>query len=229
MRKGVWSLVSVVVFVLGMAAFCNAEEGLVGLWKFDEGKGEIARDSSGKGNDGRIYGASYVEGKEGSALEFYGEGSYVDCGSDESLDVGAGDLTVEAWVKLNSTGAWQDIVDKRLNSGSGNGFDFQINASGKIALEVNDGKYGIARGNKRLLADIWYHVAVSCDRDGDTIFYINGELDAVKDLTARNGNLDTSAPLIIGTVKRCFFNGLIDEVKIYNRALSAEEIKKHLG
>ena len=51
MRKGVWSLVSVVVFVLGMAAFCNAEEGLVGLWKFDEGKGDIARDSSGKGID----------------------------------------------------------------------------------------------------------------------------------------------------------------------------------
>ncbi len=71
------------IIAIGEEATKGLEEGLV-LWlRFEEGKGDIARDSSGYNNDGKIYGASWVKGKVGGGLQFDGVDDYVDCGSDK--------------------------------------------------------------------------------------------------------------------------------------------------
>ena len=75
-------------------------ETCVGMWLFDEGSGNVAKDSSGNKNDGKLVeNPKWVNGKFGKALEFDGAGSYVDCGDDESLNIPTGDsVTMCAWV-----------------------------------------------------------------------------------------------------------------------------------
>ena len=87
------------------------EKGLVGYWKFDEIKGGIAKDSSGNGNDGTIYGAEAIAGKTGQVLSFDGVNDYVDCGNNGSLKI-TDAITVEAWVKIAHSPGERIIVGK---------------------------------------------------------------------------------------------------------------------
>lgn len=84
-----------VLVLAGLSAIVQAQsdEGLVAEWHFDEGSGTIAKDESGSGNDGAIYGAKWVEGKFGKALEFDGVDDYVKVPDDDSLDV----TTLSLW------------------------------------------------------------------------------------------------------------------------------------
>jgi len=202
------------------------ENGPAGWWKFDEGQGIIAKDSSGKGNDGRITGAEYVKVNNGFALKFNGAGSCVTVANNPGLNFGAGAFTVMAWVKVPLVPKqWQNIVDKRQNKG-GKGFDFQISEGGAPALEVNDGSYGIAYGKAKVPSDTWCHLAVVCDRETDTLFYLNGKQAGLGDLSARSDSLDGASDIIIGSNRGYPVAGLIDEVRIYTRVLSAAEITK---
>ncbi|MBA3043924.1 hypothetical protein FP804_02165, partial [archaeon] len=79
----------------------NAEEGLVACWYFDENNGTTAYDSSGNGNDGTIYGATWTDGINGSALSFDEVDDYVDCSDISATD----SMTIEAWINpVNSSG-----------------------------------------------------------------------------------------------------------------------------
>jgi len=81
-----------------------AASGEVLVLHFDEGSGTVARDASGNGNDGTIYGATWVNGKYGKALSFDGVEDYVDCGNDVSLNFERTDpFSIEAWVKTLDT------------------------------------------------------------------------------------------------------------------------------
>ena len=75
----------------------RADKTLLGDWRFDEGGGDVASDSSGHGNDGEIHGADWVKGKFGTALHFGGRDAYVSIPGIASLD-GSNELTAEAWV-----------------------------------------------------------------------------------------------------------------------------------
>ena len=98
----------VMVFVVAMAmtmsigmasAYYPDRAGTVGYWHFDEGSGTIAYDSSGQGNNGTIYGATWTSGKVGGALEFDGKDDYVEVPDNPSLDTGSDeDVTIEVWV-----------------------------------------------------------------------------------------------------------------------------------
>ncbi len=89
------------VLVMGLTLTNSASAELVGWWKFDDGSGATALDSSGKGNDGTLQGdPQWVEGQFGGALEFDGSGDYVDCGNAASLDIYGADaqVTIALWV-----------------------------------------------------------------------------------------------------------------------------------
>ena len=122
-RKGIvlGMVLALGLFFIGFASQGLAEEkGLVSWWKFDEGKGTIAKDSSGKGNDGTLVGwwkfdegtreeAIWTDGRKTKVLSFGRrncegvEFEYVDCGKDTSLDI-TGEITIEVWLKRDRMG-----------------------------------------------------------------------------------------------------------------------------
>ena len=204
--------------------------GLVGLWHFDEGEGLIAYDSSGNSNDGTIHGAGWVSGLCGSALSFDGD-DYVDCGPSVDDDITTG-ITLEACIKpeFKQNGG---IVSNDITFSSKKGYDF--------FLWFAHGSYGrlyIDFGNGSTLGRIgwdipsldwynqWHHVAATWD--GSVIkLYADGSK------VAEVGYSGTySAPgknTFIGAINLTSahynFDGLIDEVRIWDGALTAEQIE----
>src|SRR5208337_5675022 len=80
------------------AAIITPHPGLVGWWRFDEGSGTIAGDSSGNGNNGTIYGATWVTGKYGDALSFDGASNYVSIPYNPIFNFGTGSFSVGVWI-----------------------------------------------------------------------------------------------------------------------------------
>jgi uncharacterized repeat protein (TIGR01451 family) len=247
-RSGIAVRVLLVIALvgLGLPAGVQAQggDGLVAEWHFDEGSGSVLADSSGNGNDGVIYGATWVEGKYGTALSFDGRGDYVNCGNDGSLKRSNTDFTIEAWIKLNGySSSWVEAILSNRVSGGGFGSLFFVRGE-KDALNKRkvtfDTSVGTESGPPRMVFGItrlqlnqWYHVAATFQyNDGDaneaTIF-VNGVAENTATLR-EIGNPNTQ-PTWIGWEPSqnvdYDFNGIIDEIRIYNRALTAEEIKSH--
>lgn len=191
------------------------EKGLIAYWNFDEGKGDVAKDVSGNGNNATVNGAEWTKGKIGGALSFE-EGSSVEVPT-EKLELKDA-VTLEAWFML------QDIENYR----------YIINWWGSYLLRTD----GPKEGNKlsffvflggtpepRVSADPpevnkWYHAVALWDGSKIQI-WVNGEKKGEKE---RAGSpAVTEKPFTIGSN----FVGIIDEVKIYNRALTEAEIKAH--
>jgi len=203
--------------------FIREIDGLVGSWHFDEGSGTTAYDSSGNSNDGAINGATWVDGKFKKALSFDGSDDYVNCGNDASLDI-TGSITVEARVKVNSTGlsGYRRILSKREGSES----------CGYI-LTVNDGtpKFIIGNGSSNVSAvsnidletDKWYHILGFWDGI-DTIKILVDRIERGSNTVTSLASSSHSVYIGSDTDGNYCFDGIIDEVRIYNKALSSEEI-----
>ena len=206
--------------------------GLVGYWTMD-GKdinwatGAVT-DRSGRGNTGTIVSIATttgpVIGKRGQALRFNGSTSNINLGS---ISLAPNEETVSAWIRADTVAAGlMEIVG-----------GIRTDGNGEFALEINRtaGRFGIAwaaivilTGNVALSSNTWYHVVgVRRGSSGSwtALIYINGVLDNSV-TTAVNPN---STGYRIGTlndVSSSFFNGLIDDVRVYNYALSASEVNK---
>ncbi|RLJ10179.1 MAG: hypothetical protein DRP15_00895, partial [Candidatus Aenigmatarchaeota archaeon] len=200
--------------------------GLVAYWSFDEGSGTTTYDASSNGNNGTIYGAEWTKGKYGSALQFDVDGSddYVDCGNDSSLDVanGTSPFTIEAWVYVNNCSAINFIVSKYSS------YQFRIGGDDNSLelFDANDWSYSSA--NYVCVENEWIHV-VAVYNGSDSSVYKNG-VDVTEWGTEDNDWATSSVHLLVGRESADWeggFNGRIDEVRIYNRALSAEEIRYH--
>ena len=193
-------------------------ESLVSRWYFDENSGDIAYDTSGaNNNDGTLKPASpiWTTGKVGNALQFDGIDDYVDCGADPSLDI-TGAITIEAWVKKNAL-LIDSVIVKKANA-----YALIVSSGNKIVTEIyNDsgwnGYWGTVDINNTWTHIIWTYDGIVIKQ------YING----VNTDTFNHSGLisTTSNHLQIGGYPAQFFNGAIDEVKIYNRALSEDEIE----
>ena len=208
--------------------------GRVGEWWLDESSGTI-EDHSSQSNDGAVYGGvTYgVRGKVWTALKFDGSSGYVDCGNDGSLDIDTNpadvpqDFTVAAWVKpaaVPQTSAY--FVDK----GTGNLFDgYGLALLNSRFAFITDGN-GSSGGKTTLSADAdatvdtWYHV-VGVREGGVKKLYINKVLQSSTPTDSRELS-DTSRPLYIARAVNDsgYFNGVVDEVSVYTRALSLSEI-----
>jgi hypothetical protein len=207
------------------------ETGLVGYWNFDEGAGTIAHDSSGNNNDGTIYGATWTSGKIGNALQFDGIDDSVRIPDSASLNIAGDKISITAWVKRLGSGTRNGIiVMKQAPPGAwdasyGVVISEGVINTGKIGLSLDTG-WGWTDhwSNSVLNSNEWYHFCGTYDGSKVKI-YLNGILDAEYDVT---GNIvPKSGPLSIGHEDAWdpeYFNGLIDEVKVYNRSLSAEEV-----
>jgi hypothetical protein len=206
----------------------GTETGLLSLWHMDaqDALSSIS-DSSGNDNTGTISGATWSSsGQIGSttysALQFDGTNDYVDGGTAAGLGVSS-NLTVTAWVNPDSISNERGIVSRRVSGST------PINYH--LGLESDTFKFYAAGGqtasNAVGYAGSWVHVVgVFNDSTNERILYLNG-LEKVKS-TGVTGTPDTTGTqtLTIGNEAglSLYFDGLIDEVVVYNRALSASEI-----
>jgi len=194
---------------------------LVGWWRF-EGN---ANDSSGKGNNGTVHGSSLDTGKFGRCYSFDGVDDYVDCGAGASLDI-TDAITIEVWVYSNGDARYEHIVSKR-QADSQTQYGLLKTNTQKIMFEYGklDGSWNGVSGDDFPLNQ-WTHVAVTVKGTAYN-FYIAGQ-------AAGNGNLANAIPSLPAVSLRIGYydgsyderwDGLIDEVHIYNRALSPQEIR----
>lgn len=227
-------LVVMLLFV-GTAIGEVSREGLVAEWKFDEGAGNILHDSSGNGNDGIIYGATWLETNEGYVLQFDGINDYVDIPYTSLENLASG--TIIARIKVDSN-IGETIIAKQHNNVNTYGV-FSIGYSCNSIGWPNAGTSGklyyhghnsITEASSSSTIDIgqWYNVA-NVFTNTYTKFYIEGSLD-----NTLNGDYSipsdanptaTSIGAWLGPSGGRYFTGVIDEIRIYNRALTADEIK----
>jgi hypothetical protein len=202
---------------------------LVGWWKLDEGSGTLVLDNSGHGNNGTLRGnPQWVVGHDDDALEFDGVGDYVEVPHDASLTVDT-EVSVMAWIyteRYNSSGGdWQAILAKSNDPRS---YSFYTYVNGTLHFSVGPGgAYVGSNSTGQVPLNEWAHVCAMVV-DGHHQYYINGE-DAGTGGTGTipPGAADT-ATVMIGMTHEGGneFLGMIDDVRIYNKALSQDEVKQ---
>jgi chitodextrinase len=209
--------------------------GLVAAYSFNEGAGTVVTDLSGNGNNGSIVGASWTTaGKYGNALSFNGTSSYVDLGNPSSLHL-TGSMTLSAWVKAAGTPADDGGIVTKSDSGPG----WQLKTSpdtGPETFGVAVSGAGASRtqrySNTIRSLNTWYYVAGVYNSSSRTIdIYVNGILDnGVLSGAVPSSQVNSGVNVYIGRKSSGnYFNGVIDEVRIYNRALTQSEIQADLN
>jgi Concanavalin A-like lectin/glucanases superfamily len=208
----------------------ETEETNVLVLPFDETSGTTTVDLSYFANDGTLQGdASFSSG----AISLDGTGDYVNCGNDASVDMGTDDMTIVARVKLASTqGTHVGIVTKGAGDATDEGYTFLYNPSADdLRLYISDGSgtrlYLNSNSSIGLNDDEWHVIAASLSRDGDVVFYVDGVNVGSESASALDGIdiSNSSRDLQIGAwVNTWTLNGDVDNVKIYKKAISAQEI-----
>ncbi len=238
-------IIGLTICVLAMMLFSRAAEadittGLIAHWKLDEVNGTTAYASAGSNNGTLIGSPTWTTGAPESlnptgALDFPGGTHYVNCGNHSSLNI-TGRRSVAAWINIdNWSGKWDSIVTKGDIEGN---YDLIRAAwTDGIAFCVHGTTAVIAQGTVDVVSDGEWHHAVgvydytSAGADTGTIsIYIDGVLDV---------SVQSSGGLLATNNKEVWINGLagvgrhadctIDDVRIYNKALSQEEIKTITG
>jgi len=218
----------VIVFICCMVSYSRVPtNGLVAYYSFDAIDTTVI-DSSDNGNYGTavdVLPAANRFGKEASAGSFNGANSHITVKDANSLRPTT--ITISAWVKLNSLGYDRKVVGKNLNNGISDSYNLGIYADDKIEFFVyNNGWYGVRgiSGGTTVKTGVWYHMTGVYDGNAVTTY-----LNAVVDRRNVVGNIPiqyNASPLIIGqTPTAQYLNGVIDDIRIYNRALSTAEIQ----
>ena len=205
-------------------------EGLIGYWKMDEaswdGTADEVIDSSGAGNHGvRADGATTGSGKFGKAGVFDGDGDYINLGDVVEV-TGTAELTVSVWVKTPLTEGDDDIIIGKFGGGDDT-FLLRYRTDDKIWWTVSNsiGTDAIAKKSGILSANVWHHV-VGVYNGTNVLVYVNSvvgsEIGNLTGLTV----YESSHDLRIGNTGASTWNGAIDDVRIYNRALSEFEVRR---
>ena len=199
-----------------------SQAGTVAEWHLDDGSGSSAADSSGNSNTGTLNGSpAWVTGKTNTGLQFDGLNTYVSVTDSNSLDLTTG-ISIEAWVKcgdISQDGSTRRVLDKGA---------YLLGASDKSYFKIFKG--GVASSVEKTWTsadvNVWHHLVGTYDGTAVKL-YQDGVL---VNQTATTGNIDTNTSVLnIGRQSSGAgrFIGIIDEVKIYNRALTLAEVVEH--
>ncbi len=198
-------------------------DAIVGVWLFDEGSGSLAKDSSGHGYDAELKASpAWVGGRYGSALEFNGA-SYLEI-RQSSADLafgGTAPFSITAWVKNQAGGT----IMSKFNAGVIGAYILSIGGGGTVSFHREVAPWAYS-GSLTLPSNEFGHVAVTYD--GATMrIYVNGVPDAEQARGAQN--TDTVTPVLIGAqwtggAPSGFFSGVLDEVALFDVALTVEDI-----
>ncbi|MCH9694097.1 MAG: DNRLRE domain-containing protein [Gammaproteobacteria bacterium] len=208
------------------AAGADIDLGPAVHWKLDEASGEIAADSVG-GHDGSLFnGPVWAAGKRDGALRFDGSNDFVEVPHSDALPLTT-IFTVAAWVRNDSPSisATYRIISKEP-AGANDNFWMAFSA-GWLWVGI-DGDFISPSTN--FMPDTWYHLAVTYDDAGDSVqIYVNGAL-VLSDTTSASITMNT-APVFIGSnwESSKHWQGLLDDIRIYDRVLSASEVAELAG
>jgi hypothetical protein len=213
--------------------------GLVGYWKMDDnvsGDAQTLVDSSGNSNNATThYGANAtgmdctVAGKYSYGCSFDGGDDYASIADNDILDMKTGSYTISAWMKSSTTASNNDAIFSKggqLSTALGL-YTSLRSADGKIQLLLSDGSsYIVNTASTAVVGDNTWHLITEIWNPNKGInLYIDGSLD--KSIAATSAvNFNTTAPLLFGgwTSASYTLNGSLDDVRIYNRALSANDV-----
>jgi hypothetical protein len=208
-------------------------DGLVAYWNLDENSGSVANDLSGNNHTGTVSGAQWAPGMYNSGLDFGGGTDHVDVGNIDVVAGGTGNdgLTLAFWFQANSFG----VSDARLisKSTSANEQDHYwmvstISDNGtklRMRLKAGGTTTTLIAGSGNLTAGEWYHAVATYDGSNMRLYLEKQEVGSV----AKTGTIDVSSSVSVwlgnnpGTSNQGF-DGLMDDIRIYDRALTPAEI-----
>ncbi|MHC4397039.1 MAG: LamG-like jellyroll fold domain-containing protein, partial [Planctomycetota bacterium] len=211
----------------------GVDANLIGWWKFDDGEGGTAADSGTGGNNGTVSGALWATGKLDGALNFDGEDDYVSIPNESDFDITT-NITVAVWVKLNSqsTENFMSFITKGHESAWAlqraartGGVSFYLNG-----LTTWDG----LKGTANVFDDKWHHVAGVYDGSRISV-YVDGKEDTFLETTGSIGTNNWDVYIgandedVTGATGYRYCDGLLDDARVYDRALSDTEIKELAG
>ncbi|MFH1431724.1 MAG: DUF2341 domain-containing protein, partial [archaeon] len=210
----------------------KVEKNLVGSWHFSENAGTTAKDSSGNGNDAVLPSApsqpQWTGGIVGNALKFDGIDDYVDIGNPSSLQL-TGAITLEAWVKWNGTENPYFVT--KTGDSTHRSYDLSGNVDGTVEFRVGGTSCNIIQSSGGLVvpADEWIHLAGVYEPSGYIRLYVDGSIAKENTTSVPSSQCENGLNWFIGAREgnQGFSNGTIDEVRIYNRTLSPDEIRAH--
>ena len=204
------------------------ENGLVGHWSGDEIQGERVADSSGHGSPGRSSGPlKVVPGVEGMAMDFTGTDDRIEVEHTAAIDLGAvgQDYSVSFWFKSSVPPEADPDAHFISKWGATYPFSFVQNAGGLVQMRTYDGKSCPTIDSGLDLSDgVWHLVVGMHDGTRKRLYlYVDGLLVSSGE-DATRGDLRNTGPLHIGRSQGDDFNGVLDEVKLYDRLLTRREI-----
>lgn len=221
----------------------NATLTIKGYWKFDETSGTVAKDSSGYQNNGTLFNGTdrcangncpvWTTGVYGNAVQLDGSNDYVNISDSSTVNLTSERITLAAWVRLNGT-AGSDTTEKIISKTAGAGSEqYELlyttdSFSGvpnrfRFDLRTSNGLVILYTNETFTSTSAWYHVA-GVYNSSHMIVYVDG----------REKNATTQSSIITGRASDVsigrtatggqYFNGTIDEVRIYNATLTASQI-----
>ena len=210
--------------ILGLSVG-TASAGLVGLWLFDEGSGTVAKDSSGNGHDGEIKGAQWGTGKFDGGLVFDGDDMVI-VPDNDGLDLTS--FTLAASIKVDGqSGKWQIIASKENRNPTQRNYGMFCNINtGVIHYSFTTSSGWKSFDAKTVVTDNqWHYVAATYEKPNFRM-YLDGEVDA--EVAPDTAPDNTDNVLFIGgcDIGDYWMTGIIDEVVLFNDALSQDEIRK---
>lgn len=226
--RDVFGIALAAMFCLSDACAQSDQTGLLAWWKFDEGNGHVVRDASGNGHNGSVNNPDWVEGKINHALNFE-RGGFVEIPDHKELQLDR-DFTITGWIqktKPSIQGRSMGIVSK--SSKDAWDYDLFMSTSRLEHPAFYSDVFKIPGGDIEVISDEpvtldqWQHVAVT--RKGPMAkIYLNGNVTGTATLPERLAT--SSKSLFIGYDHDGGFSGAIDDIRIYDRALDAEEIRR---
>jgi hypothetical protein len=223
----------------------------IGHWRLDECQGTTINDSSGFGNHGTLtIGAggtqtspgtcqtsdtawhNGINGKFNSSINFDGVDDYVSIINPSSDNFGTGPMSVSAWIKTTTTSSFSTIIDNKTAGTNNAGFNLQLDGNKQPYFRVANGttQFPVVATGKTLNDNQWHNIIGVFERTGgvnDKIhIYVNGKLINTYSSVPSGWNITSNQNLLVGQYGgNGYFNGQIDDVRIYNYALTSEQVK----
>ncbi len=215
-------------------------DGLISHWTFDEGEGDTAYDTAGSNHGTLVNGPQWTSGQIYGALSFYGDGDHVVIPDDDSLTP-SDEISVSYWInKVEGKGAgiYKMAFCPWGLASPGNSIAYRLNISpdtGYMEFQIFESvsQWDTIQSNAMPSLNVWHHI-VGTFSHGAAVIYIDGQLDASETLSVSSIMNDVQPLIIAGMWDYCgrspqFITGLhgfIDDIRIYDRALSSEEVEQ---
>lgn len=201
--------------------------GLVGYWRFEDPTGMTMTDSSGQGNHGTLVGkARRTLGKFGQGLDLDGATALVQVPHAPDLNPGPSSFSLSIWVRNRKENEWFWNLFFKDDGKFQSYYYFAVGTKPRFEFSTGDAKVTVD-GKTGVNDNRWHHLVAVRNSPYSGQLYVDGVLDSSASVApSQQSTIRTTTPLIIGAGNGNFYTGQIDDARIYNRALSADDVRQ---